>query len=140
MTKLIATALVAVFLLALTACAVFERAAQSDTAVRAGTAEYINLDADRADRVIEWADESLAALDEDAEITLARIQSEADARIPWNRLSPGQRILAEELLITVEARITDEIEAGVLSEDAVADIRHVLEVIRAQAVRERNRA
>ena len=140
MTKHLLTACVAVFLLALTACAVFERAAQSDTAVRAGTAEYINLDADRADRVIAWADESLAALDEDAEITLARIQQEADARIPWSRLSPGQRILAEELLITVEARITDEIEAGVLSEDAVADIRHVLEVIRAQAVRERNRA
>ena len=140
MTKHLLTAFVAVFLLALTACAVFERAAQSDTAVRAGTAEYINLDADRADRVIAWTDESLDALDEDVEITLARIQSEADARIPWDRLSPGQRILAEELLITVEARIADEIEAGVLSEDAVADIRHVLEVIRAQAVRERNRA
>ena len=140
MKKHLPAALVAAFSVVLTACAVFERAAQSDTAVRAGTAEYINLDADRADRVIAWADESLDALDEDAEITLARIQSEADARIPWSRLSPGQRILAEELLITVEARIADEIEAGVLSEDAVAYIRHVLEVIRGQAVRERNRA
>lgn len=135
------TAFVAVFLcLVLAGCAVMERAAESDTAVRAGTAEWINMDAQRADRVIEWADESLAALDQEAEITLASIQAEADKRIPWDRLSPGQRVLAEELLITVEARIADEIDAGVLSPDAVADIRHVLEVIRAQAERERRRA
>ena len=128
----------------LTACetvtGVVDRAAESDTAVRAGTAEYIDLDADRAQRVIDWTEDAAEALDAADEVKLARLQQEADARIPWDRLSPGQRILAEELLTTVEARIADEIDAGVLEANAVASIHDVLDVIRGQAERELVRA
>jgi len=133
-----------VMLMVLTACETFDRvwqtAAESDIAIRAGTAEYIGRDAERADRVVEWVDDAIESLDAEDEVLLTRIQAEASKRIPWDRLSPGQAILANELLYRVEAKIHHQIDAGVLSEDAVANIVHVLQTIRRQALTEKERA
>jgi len=116
---------------------VLGRASESDLALRAGTAEYIQRDAVVAERLIGWTTDVLAVLEGDPIITLDRLYDEAQTRIPWERLSPGQQVLAEDLLVVVERRIRAEVDAGVLAPGAVHDLRAVLRTIQRQAERER---
>lgn len=133
--------LVAAFLFLATAgCAQFQSVLktveQSDIGVRIATAEYIGGDIATAERVSALAAEALSRVDETVTIRFDRLAEQADAMIPWHRMSPGQRILAEELFLAAQRKLEEMVISGELSPDGVASLRSILRTIQKTAERE----
>lgn len=108
-----------------------------DVTIRIATAEYIGADAATAERVIQLANSAQARLASDASIRLDRLAVEADALIPWYQMSPGQRVLAEELFLSIEQRLSALVIEGELPPEGVASLQSILETIERTALREK---
>lgn len=105
--------------------------------IRMATAEYIGADAGTAERVIQFARSAEAQLGGDVAIRLDRLAAEVDAFIPWHRMSPAQRILAEDLFVSIEQRLGVLAINGELPPEGVASLRSILETIERTALREK---
>lgn len=126
--------------IAMTACATVKSALDAvdehDIGVRIATAEYIGGDSATAGRVASLSAEAQQRLEGDVEIPMDRLAAEADQMIPWHRMSPGRRIVAEELFLAVQRRLESMAVDGELPPDAVLSLRSILQTIEATALRE----
>lgn len=123
-------AIILVALLALAACSTLSKVNEHDLALRIGVAEYIGSDAQVAQRVIAFAEEAQTKLDGRIMVPVISLQAEADRMIPWERLSPGQRILAQELFTHIEDRI---VSGPQVDSAALEDLRSILAKVQAAA-------
>lgn len=120
----------------LSGCSFLQQVSESEVAVRIGVAEYIDRDPQTAADVYAWSNEVLGQLDGTLEeIALSRLRSEAEDRIPWDELSPGQEILAFELLEYVQREIESRIDAGVVGPNEMGYIRDIVQTVRDQSAR-----
>ncbi len=128
------TALIIIF--GLTACSTVERVVQEvnehDLAIRLATAEFIDSEAEVAMEVVAFTEEALLKLEGAVTVELAALQAEADRMIPWASMSPGQRILAQELLAKVERRIVT-LDPSVVDSRGLDDLRGILAKIQGAA-------
>ena len=117
---------VAVLAIAISACSVLT---PSELRLRVAVAEYVDGDVERAERVIEWAQDSQAALEHREYVNWSDLRAAADKRIPWDELKPYQRVRAMDVLANVEAELAQRVEDGKLPAHAIVELTDILRSI-----------
>lgn len=93
-----------------------EQTARERLAVQYATLKVIDGDPARAARVQALVAEARQYLTGGAEVTIARLDAEARARIDWQRLEAADRLLLEAVLLEARQQLTERLGAGVLDE------------------------
>lgn len=135
------TALVLIAALLIGGCAVVEKVENSPTTLRIAVAEYINYDVEKADRVIKFARDMQAVLAEDnAIVYVVDVTDFLDERIPWTKLGPAERILAEDFVAYIESRMDLALEAGTIDGKTLMDLVSIMQLVERTAEREKRLA
>jgi len=100
--------------------AVFKYVDAADTAAEKGQ---------RAIRVAEVAKKVDKVLDADADVSTAAIMSVIDTHIDWTQVDDSDQALIKGILGAIESRLQQRQREGVVSEDAVIGLKHLLKTV-----------
>lgn len=119
---------VAALALALTSCALVERADTAKLIVQVATLRAIESGAEPATRALEIIGIAQGAMAyAQGDTTLDAVEQAVRAEIDWQSLSVSDRVLANYLIETVGQEMRARIGKGVIPPDKIVAVRTVLE-------------
>lgn len=144
--SMITTVFMAVFLCLSTGCTMLQTAAEKvadvvnensflvNVGTRTAVEYYINLKDTLAGRIDRAKDVQarfqlcLAYIDENPTASINTILEVVDSVIEWDKLSPNERIIVQEIVHQIELELKTEIDKGSLEDDTRIAIRSLFEV------------
>lgn len=120
--------------LAITACASMQAFYDSneiafDAGVKAGTLAVIDGDRDRADRVIDIANQIKSEAAEHETVTAQALDTIIRSKVPWDTMTAELQILADELVRFLVSGLTARVQRGELEPDYSVLTIHVADVV-----------
>ena len=120
--------------LVLTGCSFLEeRETTARLTVQYATLKVINDETERAERVRKLISEAREYVSSDTSVTIAFLDTQARARIDWERLDTADRLLIDAVLVEARVELERRIGEGVLDPNATLQLLTVFDWIESAA-------